>query len=242
MYKFVLEKKLNNTLKHSYFLLTGVLLYLFNYGADIYHSAISVLITYGLCAIFQGKPAFLMKINFFFHMSYLLIAYYLTESSEYDILWTMPHCVLVLRLIGFGFDVADGKISEKELSKDQKEHCIKDLPNVIELAAFSYFPSSFIVGPQFPFNRYSRFINNEFAQYKSFLSAAIIRGSVGLLYLVIRQIGAIYLPDDYFLSDDYSNRSFITKIVHMGVWGKLSLYKYISCWLLAEGSLTLLGM
>lgn len=175
-------------------------------------------------------------------MSYLLIGYYLTESNEYDILWTMPHCVLVLRLIGFGFDFADGKYSESELSRDQKENCIKELPNVLQLAAYSYFPSSFIAGPQFPFNRYTAFINNEFAQYKSFLEAGIKRGSVGVLYLIIRQIGAVYLPDDYFLSDAYSNSSFITQIVQLSLWGKISLYKYISCWLLAEGSLTLLGV
>lgn len=217
-------------------------MYLFNYGYDIYHSALAVLLTYCLCVILQGKPKILVKLNFIFHMSYLLIGYYLTESNEYDILWTIPHCVLVLRLIGFGFDFADGKYSESELSSDQKECCIKELPNVLQLAAYSYFPSSFIAGPQFPFNRYTAFINNEFAQYKSFLEAGIKRGSVGLLYLIIRQIGAVYLPDDYFLSDAYNNSSFITQIVQLSLWGKISLYKYISCWLLAEGSLTLLGV
>lgn len=175
-------------------------------------------------------------------MSYLLIAYYLTASNEYDILWTMPHCVLVLRLIGFGFDIADGKLSENELSKDQKENSIQKLPNIIQLAAYSYFPSSFIAGPQFPFNRYKRFINNDFAKYKSFLEAGIKRGLVGVLYLIIRQIGSVYLPDDYFLSAAYNNSSFITQVIQICLWGKLSLYKYISCWLLAEGSLILLGM
>ncbi|KAL5275046.1 LPCAT3 family protein [Megaselia abdita] len=184
----------------------------------------------------------LVKVNFIFNMSYLLIGYYLTESNEYDILWTMPHCVLVLRLIGFGFDVADGRPSESDLSKDQKDNCIKEMPNIVQLMAYSYFPSSFIVGPQFPFNRYKHFINNEFTKYKSYMEAGIKRGSVGVLYLIIRQIGAVYLPDDYFLSSEYSNKSFITQIVQLGLWGKISLYKYISCWLLAEGSLTLLGL
>lgn len=219
-----------------------MLLYLFNYGYDICHSAIAVLVTYILCTILQGKPAVLVKLNFIFHMCYLLIGYYLTESNDYDILWTMPHCVLVLRLIGFGFDFADGKNSESALSKDQQENCIRELPNIMQLAAFTYFPSSFIAGPQFPFNRYSRFINNDFAEYKSCFEAGIKRGSVGILYLIIRQIGSAYLPDDYFLSDEYSKSSFITQTVQICLWGKISLYKYISCWLLAEGSLTLLGM
>lgn len=239
----MLEKNnISNAIKHTYFLVLGVLLFLFNYGCNIYHSAIAIFVTYLLCIKLSGNPKLFVILNFTFNMTYLLIGYYLTESNEYDILWTMPHCVLVLRLIGFGFDFADGKKSSNELSKDQKENCIKELPNLMELGAFCYFPSSFIAGPQFPFNRYKRFINNEFSKYKSFLKAGITRGSVGLLYLIIRQIGAVYLPDDYFLSAEYNKSMFTTQILLLSLWGKLCLYKYISCWLLAEGSITLLGI
>lgn len=31
---------------------------------------------------------------------YLLAGYYYTATDEYDIKWTMPHCVLTLKLIG----------------------------------------------------------------------------------------------------------------------------------------------
>ncbi len=31
---------------------------------------------------------------------YLLMGYYYTATEEYDIKWTMPHCVLTLKLIG----------------------------------------------------------------------------------------------------------------------------------------------
>uniref|UniRef100_T1GZ43 Lysophospholipid acyltransferase 5 n=1 Tax=Megaselia scalaris TaxID=36166 RepID=T1GZ43_MEGSC len=136
----------------------------------------------------------------------------------------------------------DGKSDETKLSKDQKENGIKETPSLIELAAYSYFPSSFIVGPQFPFKRYNRFINEEFAIYKSNMKAGAIRCSVGVIYLILRQIGAIYLPDDYFMSNEYSNKSLFIQMIEVGLWGKISLYKYISCWLLAEGSLILLGI
>jgi len=38
--------------------------------------------------------------------------YWVTATKEYDIKWTMPHCVLVLRHIALTFDVADGKVPE----------------------------------------------------------------------------------------------------------------------------------
>ena len=34
--------------------------------------------------------------------------YYYTASTSYDIKWTMPHCVLTLRLIALTWDVYDG--------------------------------------------------------------------------------------------------------------------------------------
>ncbi len=37
---------------------------------------------------------------FFVWQIYLLMGYYYTATEEYDIKWTMPHCVLTLKLIG----------------------------------------------------------------------------------------------------------------------------------------------
>uniref|UniRef100_A0A8B9GZM0 Lysophospholipid acyltransferase 5 n=1 Tax=Astyanax mexicanus TaxID=7994 RepID=A0A8B9GZM0_ASTMX len=42
------------------------------------------------------------------YSTYLLTGYYYTATDEYDIKWTMPHCVLTLKLIGLAFDYYDG--------------------------------------------------------------------------------------------------------------------------------------
>ena len=34
--------------------------------------------------------------------------YYMTGTETYDIKWSMPQCVLTLRLIGLAFDLFDG--------------------------------------------------------------------------------------------------------------------------------------
>jgi lysophospholipid acyltransferase 5 len=39
-------------------------------------------------------------VSFVFNFGYLLVGYWYTASENYDICWTMPHCVLSLRLIG----------------------------------------------------------------------------------------------------------------------------------------------
>lgn len=40
----------------------------------------------------------------------------MTSTDVYDIKWTMPHCVLTLRLIGVAIDMYDG--AQKEVSKN----------------------------------------------------------------------------------------------------------------------------
>jgi lysophospholipid acyltransferase 5 len=45
-----------------------------------------------------------------FHCVVILISgYYMTGTETYDIKWSMPQCVLTLRLIGLAFDLFDGK-------------------------------------------------------------------------------------------------------------------------------------
>lgn len=41
-----------------------------------------------------------------------MIGYYVTGTESYDIVWTMPHCILVLRLSGLAFDLYDGSLPE----------------------------------------------------------------------------------------------------------------------------------
>lgn len=60
-----------------------------------------------------------LSLVFVITMSHLLIGYWVTATGTYDIKWTMPQCVLTLRLIGLAFNVFDGQqpsVSEPEMS------------------------------------------------------------------------------------------------------------------------------
>lgn len=71
--------------------------------------------------------------------------------------------------------------------------------------------------------------------------AAIKRFGLGVLYLTIFQILGLLVSDDYLLTDDFRNLNFFKKMFLLGIWGRYTLYKYISCWLLAEGACILFG-
>lgn len=100
--------------------------------------------------------------------SQLFPGYYVTETDTYDIKWTTPHCVLVLRLIGLTFDVADTAAFKAGAPKKEMDYYgIEKTPNLLEIASYVYFPASFLAGPQFPYRLFERFMNKEFAQYVS---------------------------------------------------------------------------
>jgi lysophospholipid acyltransferase 5 len=44
-----------------------------------------------------------------FQLGYLVVGYFALNKDTYDISWTMPHCVMTLRLIGLAMDVHDGQ-------------------------------------------------------------------------------------------------------------------------------------
>lgn len=177
----------------------------------------------------------LVAASFVFHMCYLLFGYYYTATETYDITWTMPHCVLTLRLIGLAFDIADGQRPETELSANQKKSFVSQKPSLLEIGAFTYFPASFLVGPQFSFRRYTSFVNKEFEKYDGYTEAAAKRAVVGFIYLAVNVIGSGYLNDKYITSSDFSNdHGILMRLVLVGVWGRITLYKYISIWLLTE--------
>lgn len=51
---------------------------------------------------------------------------------------------------------------QETLSLQQKQVALKDHPTFLEIAGFSYFPASFIVGPQFSMKRYLDFVQGRF--------------------------------------------------------------------------------
>lgn len=199
----------------------------------MYHSLTAILVSYGFILFLKGNA--LVVTTLIFNMSYLLMGYYNTATKTYDITWTMPHCVLTLKLIGLAFDIADGQRDESQLSATQKKSAVKTKPNLLEIAAFTYFPASFLVGPQFSFRRYLSFIDKEFDKYDGYFMAGAKRAAIGCCYLAVNVIGAGYLSDKYMTSPEFSeDHGVLMRIVLAGLWARIVFYKYISCWLLTE--------
>lgn len=235
-------------LQHIYFILTGFAIGYANYGLETFHSVFTVVVTYLTMVLFKGSNI-MVGFSFVFNMLYLLVGYFYCSTNDYDINWTLPQCVLVLRLIGISFDYYDGAQDPLTLGKDQKASALSIRPTVLEFFAHMFFPASFLVGPQFPMTRYQKFVAGEFSDPgstgeppKSCIPYAIKRGLMGVLYLGIFQVVGIYINDDLMISPQFYDTPLWRRLLVLGFWGRISLYKYISCWLLTEGVCILFGL
>lgn len=102
----------------------------------------------------------LVKRQFNNNLNLDYVGYYQTGTDTYDIKWSMPHCVLTLRLIGLCLDYYDGRKKPDQLNAHQKKMALVQTPTFLEMCGHVYFPGGFLVGPQFSMKRYIDFANN----------------------------------------------------------------------------------
>lgn len=152
----------------------------------------------------------------------------------------MCHCVMVLHLIGLTFDVSDSVKKPEVLGiTDSRPYKI---PSLLEVFAFAYFPPTVIIGPQFSFKRYYEFIDKKYDMGQQNFKYGLTRFIVGAFYLAVYQLLCSFVvPDSYLLSAEFDNRNIMYKLLYVGLWGKSSLYKYISCWIISEGAVICSG-
>ncbi|XP_074654931.1 lysophospholipid acyltransferase 5-like [Tubulanus polymorphus] len=233
-------------IQHVYFALFGFSFMYFNFGIDAVNSIVNVLAVYLILRFIKDRKL-CVGIIFFFNIVYLTLLYYLTATKEYDIKWTTPHCVLCLRLTGLVFDIYDGTKPEHELTSEQKPTALRKLPSLLEIFGHMFFFGGALVGPQFPMTRYLDFINGTLLDKKSNdLPRCVVPGlqrlGVGIALVSFYQIGSIYFPDDFLVSDRFDELSLWKKLAFVSLWAKLTLYKYVSCWLISEGSCIVIGL
>lgn len=75
----------------------------------------------------------------------------------------MPHCILVLRLIGIVYDLYDGHQPQETLSASNKLVALVRRPTILEIYGHTLFPAAFLVGPQFPMKRYLDFVTRVYS-------------------------------------------------------------------------------
>ncbi|NP_001087473.1 lysophosphatidylcholine acyltransferase 3 S homeolog [Xenopus laevis] len=230
---------------HLFNTVTGLGIAYFNFGSQLYHSLLCVVLNFLILRL-MGRTITAVLTSFCFQMGYLLCGYYYTATENYDIKWTMPQCVLTLKLIGLTFDYYDGGKEQESLTEEQKRFAVPGVPSLIEVCGFSYYYGGFLVGPQFSMCSYLKLVRGELTdvpgQRPNSIGPAMNRLCLGLFSLVIYTVFGPHLPDSYFLTDEFANQPFWYRCAYIPIWGKVILYKYVTCWLVTEGVCILSGL
>lgn len=238
--------------RNMYILSTGFALAFFFAGFHIIHSLITIAISYYLCYLgdqFHNRRAGTAAV-WIFNSMYLLLGYYYTASDGYDINWTTSQCVLCLRLMGFSMDFLDGASIREDKQALTGSHSfasdspLQHLPEWHEFLGYCYFPSAFLIGPQFSFSLYRRFLSGPYngASIKNMEHvekaqlAYILRCvSIGIAYIIVLQTVGAYYPTSFVLTKEYAAQSLLQRNVNYWLCGKMVYVKYVGVWLLTEG-------
>ena len=154
------------------------------------------------------------------------------EGEEYDLSWTMPQCVLCLRLIATSWDLYDGerlKNKPDTVSKDQQRTALSSSPNILELLSHSFFIGGYFVGPQFSLAKFRQFVRPEYQSSlpSSPVSFGLRRLGISLCYLTAHVGGSVLLPEHWPTTDQFYQTSLPVKLLLLPVWCKLILAKYL---------------
>ncbi|KAF7634751.1 hypothetical protein Mgra_00005785 [Meloidogyne graminicola] len=251
--------KMPEQIQYLFFVFTGVLLYLFFCGLAIFNTIFTIIIAYLIVNFIPGTSLSVFAAHLFF-LGHLLIGIWFVESSTYDITWTTPFCIMTLRMTSLVMDVYDGHLLIKNNKKEINENDLKnelktttttaifDKPNLLEIAAYSFFFGGTLTGPHFSLKRFRCFVKGEYLDKdknevrESSIMASIQRFVVGVFFAVLYKWGTHWVPDSYFNSKEFLSLPLIWKIIWNTIWFKSTMYRYCVAWLLTEGSSILSGV
>ena len=205
--------------------ITGLLLYIFCFGADSLHVVGIVLGSYVFVWIF-GVSLITCLVVFFVSLSHLLYGYLTVSGVNYSITWTLIHCSAILKVIGYFIDLYDSKKCSPE--------------SFISYLAFVVFPFTSLVGPQFQYDRYKKF--REATEIPSSLSYSVERTVLGVIYVTIFYSINKFTSTDFLISPTFQSYSLPVKLVFITFWSKWLVTKYCGVWCFAEAAAAITGI
>ncbi|KAJ6222086.1 hypothetical protein RDWZM_000631 [Blomia tropicalis] len=235
----VVVNKHSTHFKSLYFLLIGLVILYLSYGLNSIHYLVNCCFCYCTLKWLPGKWAVIF--NFIFTFTYLMTGYWLNQVEwNYSITWTMPQCVLTLRLIAISFDIFDGTTSKKEVGR-HTESALPNLPSFHLFMSYCYFPGTLMVGPIIPFLTYVNFLSATTYNNQA-IRISIYRLVGGFISLFVYFYGSMFWPIEYLRSEAFEDLGFWWKLTAMAIVAKVYLYKYIAVWMMAESACILCGI
>lgn len=201
-------------------------------------------------------------IGFVFLMGHMSVNHitrqYVNDNSIVDI--TGAQMVLVMKLTGFCWNVADGRLPEKDLTDFQKDRSLKQLPSLLDFAGYVMFFPSLFAGPAFDFVDYKRWIETTMfalppgsdpskappTRKKRKIprsgTPAAWKAAAGLGWILIFLKFSPLYHLDYFTGDEYMKHGILRRVWLLHMLLVTTRTKYYGVWSLTEGACILSGL
>ena len=233
---------------------------LFDLWGGIQTLAISSIGAYVIAAYVQGP--LMPWYGFIFLMGHMSVSHIYRQianaPSAVDI--TGAQMVLVMKLTAFCWNVFDGRLPEQDLVEFQKNHLVKEMPDLLSYTAWIlWFPSLF-AGPAFDYVDYERWLETSMFELPAGTDPAqapkvrknskIPRSGTPAAWKALQGLGWIFLflkmsawyNSDVVLSEEFTSYSFWRRVWHLQMLGFTTRLKYYGVWFLTEGACILSGL
>jgi len=232
----------SKTVQNAFFAMSGFSLVYACFGIDVMNILTCIVAQWLMLKTLLGTK-FLVPCSFLFQMGYLIYGYYATEASY--ITWTMPGCVLCLRMIGLAFDCHDG--TKEKLRPEQIERALKKVPSLLEITAFSLNFNGVLIGPQFPFVTHDLLVSGKLIDSTEppktvLLSMKTLMHGIGMLVLHQVMCSESFFPTSYLESDEYFTKPFWYRIAFISLNGIFYFHKHVATWTIIRGGNILTGI
>lgn len=223
--------------------------------------AISSVGAYCIAYYLKSSP-YMPWVGFFYLMGHMSISHIQRQASNdpgsVDI--TGAQMVLLMKLSSFCWNVADGQLPADHLSEYQKERMLKDVPPILDYAAWVLFFPSLFAGPAFDFADYRRWIDTTMFDVPAEVdpskkppvrkkrkiprsgTPATLKAASGLVWLLFFIFaGTKYYPN-VILQPSFREYGMAQRIWINYVINVVARFKYYAVWSLSEGACILAGM
>jgi len=246
--------------------LFGAFIVYFNFGTEgLVHTlgpAVGTFVLLDVVGVRLKQWTAAVVLNFAWSLGYLLVGYAAVATDGYHIDWTLPYCVLCLRLIGLGFDywdeaaaiesaaaAASAPTATTTTSKAGASGAAANAARTavataspVELFGYALCFPSVMVGPQFSLRRYRLMITKRPPTYRGRFAYAASRLLLGAVYLGANAVLSQYYNGGMINSEYYRGLGIGRATWMLWAVGKIAMSKYLGTWLVMEGAAALAGL
>lgn len=217
--------------------------------------------TYAIAYLGRGSP-YMPWVGFVFLIAHLslnqLERQFANNPAAVDI--TGAQMVLVMKLSAFCWNVADGTLSDDQLSDFQKDRVLSELPGLLDYAGWVFFFPALLAGPAMDFAEYRRWLDTSMFDVPSTVEAskkpptrkkrriprsatpALWKLAQGLVWILLFLVCSGSYNPNLLVSDSYMDHGLLKRVWLMYITNFVARMKYYGVWSMTEGACILSGI